>query len=151
MQHRHRQRRLRGSLTRSQVPGEAQLAIWRLVLLLVGEASELVPIEEPGPLRTQASREKGSRTVADSSYRFSPLVQQSKYTCHVSIGGQVHHGSVTTREEDRIEAEKLLVRYLAEITWVLQRFNRSEPFGHVLRPCSAFVLHLISDGSQLLC
>ncbi len=88
--------------------------------------------------------------MADSGHRFFSQVQQPKHPPYIGIGSQIHHRSVATREEDRVEAQDLLVRHLAEVPRVLQRLDGSESFGHMRRTSDAFVLHLQSKGSQAL-
>src|SRR5947209_11598309 len=77
-------------------------------------------------------------------------MQQSNRPPYMDIGRQIHHRSVATREEDRVEAQDLLVRHLTEVPRVLQRLDGSESFGRVRRASDAFVLHLQGKGSQVL-
>src|SRR5437588_12258130 len=77
-------------------------------------------------------------------------MQQPKRPSYIGIGSQIHHRSVATRAEDRVEAQDLLVRHLAEVPWVLQRLDGSESFGHMPRTRDAFVLHLQGKGLQAL-
>src|SRR5260370_27973172 len=62
----------------------------------------------------------------------------------------VHHRPATTRDENRVKDQDLLVRHLAEIPRVLEGLDGCESFGCVRCTSDAFVLHLLGQGSQVL-
>src|ERR1700674_1095212 len=66
----------------------------------------------------------------------------------MGVRGEVDHGSMATREENRVKAQHLLIRHRGEIQGMLECLDGSKPFSPVFGEGRTCVPRLLSDYLQ---